>query len=176
MWNNNIFHIAHISHYQPPPNVHTCTTTWRPKRISTTHISCTLRLQHSWTDGRSKCTHHGGPLSTNCCLFFCEQRRTNCNRKKIYIYPRICSPFFLYSNMVRPRWVQQVIFVPFVGCFSPSPFVLLQHSLSVLFKPNYTQGKPLRILESFFVWTFDLSHTCNQNDTIHNNSRCGYPR
>ena len=108
--------------------------------------------------------------------FFASNAERIATEKKIYIYPRICSPFFLYSNMVRPRWVQHVIFVPFVGCFPPSPFVLLQHSLSVLFKPNYTQGKPLRILESFFVWTFDLSHTCNQNDTIHNNSRCGYPR
>ena len=88
-----------LSHYQPPPNVHTCTTTWRPKRISTTHISCTLRLQHSWTDGRSKCTHHGGPLSTNCCLFFCEQRRTNCNRKKnIYI------PVFVPRSFCTATW------------------------------------------------------------------------
>ena len=39
------------------------------------------------------------------CIFAsnAERRRTNCNKKKKYIYPRICSPFFLYSNMVRPR-------------------------------------------------------------------------
>jgi hypothetical protein len=96
-----------------------------------------------------KRTNHRWPLSTNCFFVFCihdEKQRQQCKSVVVFVFP----PFVLYSNMVRPRWVQHAIIVHLLPVFLFPCFVLLQHSLFVLFKPTTHRMERQTLLGIYF--------------------------
>ena len=175
MWNNNIFHIAHISHYQPPPN---SSLYVRPPGVPNEyqqHIyrapcDCNTLGQMGEVSVR---TMEDPSQRIVVCFFASNAERIATEKKNIYI------PVFVPRSFCTATWCDHgefntlflflllaVFLLPLLSCYN----------ILYLFCSNPTTHRVNASLESFFVWTFYLSHTCNQNDTIHNNSRCGYPR